>query len=88
MGIATRAAKGRSSYLRIRGTMDYRHEVQLEQPPRLGYVLSESTLFSIVLIYPGYSYDYLGPDNLASSDAFVNEGKLGIPEYKAVIFNN
>lgn len=36
----------------------------------------------------GYSYDYLGPDNLVSSDAFVTNNKLGVPEYKAVVFSN
>lgn len=36
----------------------------------------------------GYTYDYLGPDNLASPEAFVANGKLGIPEYKALILNN
>lgn len=36
----------------------------------------------------GYTYDYLGPDNLVSSDAFVENSRLGTPEYKAVIFNN
>ena len=30
----------------------------------------------------------MGPDNLVSSDAFVQNNKLGVPEYKAVIFYN
>ncbi|KAF2108840.1 hypothetical protein BDV96DRAFT_636539 [Lophiotrema nucula] len=36
----------------------------------------------------GFTYDYLGPDNLASSDAFVKDGTLGVPSYKVLIFNN
>ncbi|KAL5466458.1 hypothetical protein PMIN06_000062 [Paraphaeosphaeria minitans] len=36
----------------------------------------------------GYTYDYLRPDNLASADAFVKDSRLGIPEYKAIIFSN
>ncbi|OAG01255.1 uncharacterized protein CC84DRAFT_280989 [Paraphaeosphaeria sporulosa] len=36
----------------------------------------------------GYTYDYLGPDNIVSTDAFVRADKLGVPEYKAMIFNN
>ncbi|KAL1608594.1 hypothetical protein SLS60_003538 [Paraconiothyrium brasiliense] len=40
------------------------------------------------LTWIGYTYDYLGPYNLVSADAFVKDNKLGTPEYKAVIFNN
>jgi hypothetical protein len=36
----------------------------------------------------GFTYDYLGPDNLVSSEAFVKDNALGIPQYKALIFNN
>ncbi|KAF2187908.1 hypothetical protein K469DRAFT_567905 [Zopfia rhizophila CBS 207.26] len=36
----------------------------------------------------GYTYDYLGPDNLVSRDAAVQSNTLGIPAYKALIFNN
>ncbi|KAJ4289046.1 hypothetical protein N0V90_011388 [Kalmusia sp. IMI 367209] len=41
-----------------------------------------------LLMNTGFSYDYLGPDNLGSSDAFVKNNKLGVPEYKALIFSN
>ncbi|KAF2472794.1 uncharacterized protein BDR25DRAFT_157719, partial [Lindgomyces ingoldianus] len=36
----------------------------------------------------GYTYDYLGPDNLISHQATVRDGNLGIPGYQALIFNH
>ncbi|KAF2258204.1 hypothetical protein CC78DRAFT_479443 [Lojkania enalia] len=35
----------------------------------------------------GYTYDYLGPDNLISAYATVKESTLGAPAYQALIFN-
>jgi hypothetical protein len=35
----------------------------------------------------GFTYDYIGPDNIASSYAFVKDKELGTPSYKALIFN-
>ncbi|KAF2180154.1 hypothetical protein K469DRAFT_753618 [Zopfia rhizophila CBS 207.26] len=36
----------------------------------------------------GYTYDYLGPDNLASDYATIHGSALGVPAYKALIFSN
>lgn len=36
--------------------------------------------------FPGFTYDYLGPENLASTAATVKHHTLGIPAYKTLIF--
>ncbi|KAF2643404.1 hypothetical protein P280DRAFT_394111 [Massarina eburnea CBS 473.64] len=48
----------------------------------------ETKYNSTNLLGLGYQYDYLNSENLVSDQAFVQQGKLGIPEYKAVILNN
>lgn len=47
-----------------------------------------STPMIVVLTMIGYTYDYLGPDNLASSQAYVENSQLGLPQYQALIFIN
>ncbi|PSN71528.1 hypothetical protein BS50DRAFT_486722 [Corynespora cassiicola Philippines] len=36
----------------------------------------------------GFTYEYIGPDNIASDHARVLDGGLGAPGYRALIFNN
>lgn len=39
----------------------------------------------MLIFLAGFNYDYIGPDNLPQ--AFVKDKELGIPGYKAIIFN-
>ena len=35
----------------------------------------------------GYTYEYIGPDNIATDRTHILEGGIGAPSYKALIFN-
>ncbi|KAJ4354220.1 uncharacterized protein N0V89_005954 [Didymosphaeria variabile] len=83
----------------LKDSLDFvgRNQWVLQQgQPKVDLVLyAYATPWSIISRYNsdnlrhwGYTYDYVGPDSLVSADAFVKDNKLGIPEYKAVIFNN
>ncbi|KAF2994986.1 hypothetical protein E8E13_003871 [Curvularia kusanoi] len=87
------------SWMHMRDTLDYvgRNQWALQQgTPQIDlafYVydspwLPLSQYNSTNLEKLGYTYDYIGADNIASDHARVVDGRLGVPGYKTLIFNN